>query len=120
MNYASILSLVQRLLQANGKSISLTKYASASTRVGSLTTPTTITVYAVEVPPSSLTNLGMSIQQVDFTKSFERTFIATPHASEDLETFNVFTEGGVVYKLKTIDRLRPADTTLLYYLGAMR
>jgi hypothetical protein len=43
-----------------------------------------------------------------------------PTTGEDLSTFDEISDGSVYYKIVFKEKLKPGDTTLLYFLGVAR
>lgn len=76
---------------------------------------------AVAVPPSSATQLGISTLDEDFLKRAEQILIAIPDAgSPELDNFDEVIDGSVRWKINAIQKLRPADVTLLYFMSVRR
>ena len=76
---------------------------------------------AVAVPPSSATQLGFSTTNEDFVKRAEQILIAVVDAGAgSIEDYDEVTVEGAVYKINAIETLRPATTTLLYFVSIRR
>lgn len=74
---------------------------------------------AVAVPPSSASQLGLRVDHVDFVKRSDQILIA--FAETDIEEYDeVLDSDGVRYKIEGVEKLRPAETTLLFFVGVRR
>lgn len=79
----------------------------------------TADVAAVFVPPSSAKSLGMSTVTEDMLATVSEIAIVEV-ASFDLATANEIQDNGQRKAISFVETLRPADTTLLYYVGVKR
>lgn len=128
-DYSGTLATARRLVQRFGREFVIVKYDTTPAN-GSLpwkgptdprATATTTSVYAVVVPPSSLNELG-EIADGELFKVADLILVAEPGVDypESLETFNEVIDGTTRYAIKVAHKLKPGDTTLLYYLGVCR
>lgn len=127
-DYSTNLATAKRLVQKFGRQVTLVKLDASTPDVDKpwlqqedpTATPAASTeVYVAAVPPSSAVALGLSTSQADLLKSVEQIFIAEP-GDAPLEQHHVLVDGGVEYKIKFLEKLRPAETTLLYFIGVGR
>ncbi len=76
-------------------------------------------VPAVFVPPSSATSLGLSSETSDFVKRSMQIMIVASTA--DLSLFNEVKDADDVrWKITGMEKLKPANTTILYFIGVKR
>lgn len=84
----------------------------------------TAVVPVVAVPPSGVTQLGFSMEQVDLLKRAEQILIAAPGglSTDKLEEFDeVLDSDGSTWKIMTAQYLRHDDgPRILYYVGVRR
>ena len=81
-----------------------------------------VQVYAAAVPPSGAAALGLSAKSNDMVKDLEQILIAEPGEDdpENLETYHRVLEGDVVWRILFVEKLRPAEQTILYFVGIGR
>ena len=74
------------------------------------------------VPPSNVNELGLTTIDQDLLKRVELIYIVAPGlgVTADLATMNRVLDGGVTYKVLFSETLRPATTTLVYFIGVVR
>ena len=74
---------------------------------------------AVFVPPASATKLGLTTETGDLLKRSSSILIVALGATapEDLSTYDVGEDGSRRWKIEGVETLKPADTTLLYFVG---
>lgn len=78
---------------------------------------------AVFVEPSSATQLGMQTAVLDLLARSKQILIVAPGASleRELEEFQeVIDSDDSRWKVMGLEKLRPAETTLLYFVGVAR
>lgn len=65
---------------------------------------------------------GFMITDQDLIPRVKEVLLIPPQigGTEDLSTMNEVVDGGVRYNVVTADKLRPGDTTMLYYLAVGR
>ena len=129
-DYSKNLATAKRLVRNFGRSVTLRKLDATSTdgakpwlgATDPASTASTTTLFAVAVPPSSATALGLSAKQSDLMKTVEQILICEPGETdpENIETYNTVLDGGVEYKIAFIEKLKPAEVTLLYFIGVAR
>lgn len=131
VDYARLAATAKRLIEANGRSITLLRAnstptdaskpwrgaaASAATALGGAS----ITAIGVFVSPSG-SQLGRTRRE-DGTLSvvFEQVCLvaaASLPAGTDLEEFTRVTDGGRVWRIEVVEPLNPGSTALVYSLG---
>lgn len=129
MDYAAKLAKVKEKIRTKGRQITLSSLDSdsatpakpwlgATNPRAALNTDST-TIYAVNVPMSSASSLGIRSEAVDLYKDTQSVFIAEPgeDSPEDFDQYQLVTDGGQEFKITFIEKLKPADLTLLYYIG---
>lgn len=129
MDYAAKLAKVKERIRANGKQIILSRlgeesadankpWLSATDPRNQWQYPRTI-IYAVNVPISSASSLGIRAEAVELYKDTQSVFISEPgeDTPEDFDQYQIVTDGSQEFKITFIEKLKPADLTLLYYIG---
>lgn len=128
IDYTRMAQVARTLIEANGREITIRKLRNTATDAskpwrgnadpdvgGAGLDP--VTLDAVAVPPSSLNELGMKINTPDLVQQASRVFIAAPPETPvDLSAYDEVVDGSAVFRVIKLDELRPADTTLLYYV----
>lgn len=131
IDYAAIAATACALVEANGRQVTLRRFNTTPSdgakpwrgNTNPVAAPAaSATPYGVAVPPSSATSLGMSTQDNDLVKRSEQIFIITPvnGETEDYSTMNELVDGTEPYRVVGVEKLRPADVTLLYFVGVAR
>ncbi len=127
VNYSKLATTAQRLIESNGKVVTLVQINTTPADVakpwrGSAdprSIPTALLeVNAVLVSPSG-NGLGLNIEISDFLKRCKKVAIVSSTA--DLSIYNELVEAdNTQWKIEGIEVLKPANTILLYYLGLSR
>lgn len=126
MDYVALAQVALDLVKANGRQVTFRQLtdtpADANKPWRGATDPTTgatAAVWAVAVPPSSATSLGMSTSDNDLVKRSTQILIVAPGPTlpDDLADFEEVIDGTVTYRITGTETLRPGDTTLLYFVG---
>jgi len=76
-------------------------------------------VKAVFVPPSGAADLGLSTLHVDMLATIKEIAIVEP-GEFDLAMASEMVDNGSRKTIVFVETLRPADTTLLYFVGVKR
>lgn len=83
-----------------------------------------VAVPVVAVPPSGITRIGFSMEQVELLKRAEQILIAAPGGSstDNLEEFDeIIDSDSSTWKIVTVQYLRHDDgPRILYYVGVRR
>lgn len=129
MDYAAKLAKVKERISAKGRQITLSSldpdsatpskpWLGATDPRDPLNTDST-TIYAVNVPMSSASSLGIRAEAVELYKDTQSVFIAEPgeDTPEDFDQYQIVIDGSQEFKITFIEKLKPADLTLLYYIG---
>ena len=75
----------------------------------------------VAVEPSSLSSLGISTVDQDLLKRTEKVLLAAPpEDGSDLATFHEVQDEVMLYQILKVDTLRPATTTVIYFVWVGR
>ena len=71
------------------------------------------------VPPSSANALGMNTTDNDLVKRSTQILIVAPGPTlpNNLAEFHEVIDGGITWRITGVETLRPADLTLLYFVG---
>lgn len=130
MDYAKLLATAKRLLQKNGKQITLSMLDDAAGATGkpwlAVANPRdpnvvdSIQVYAVNVPLSAGASLGIKADAIfELSKNIKSFYIAEPGTDtpDNFDQYQLLTDGSQELKIEFVEKLKPADTTLLYYIG---
>lgn len=131
VDYDAIAATARALVEANGRQVTLRAFNNTPSdgakpwrgNTNPVAAPSaSATPYGVAVPPSSATSLGMSTQDNDLVKRSEQIFIITPVGGETLDysDMNELVDGTVPYRIVGVEKLRPANVTLLYFIGVAR
>lgn len=80
---------------------------------------TSTTIFAVNVPLSSASSLGIRSETIELYKDTTSLFIAEPgeDTPEDFDQYQVVTDGTQEFQISFIEKLKPGNLTLLYYIG---
>ena len=124
IDYAAALETANRLVQENGRQMTFNRLASTPADPAKpwngpanprSPVAETQTLYAVEVDPASL---GKATQDLDFVKRSTKFLIVAPGAYlGDLALFHEVLDEASLWRVQGAERLRPAGTTLLWYVG---
>ena len=129
MDYVAKLAKVKEKIRAKGRQITLSSIDPDSADTNKPWLPVTnprdplntdsTTIYAINVPMSSASSLGIRAEAVELYKDTQSVFIAEPgeDTPEDFDQYQLVTDGGQEFKITFIEKLKPADLTLLYYIG---
>jgi len=129
MDYAARLSKVKEKIRAKGRQITLSSLDPDSADANKPWLPTNnprnqwktdyVSVYAVNVPISSAGSLGMRSEAIELYGEAKSVYIVEPGDinPEGLDQYQLVTDGGQEFKITFIEKLKPADLTLLYYIG---
>jgi hypothetical protein len=130
-DYAPTLATAKRLVRQFGRQVTLRKLDNTSSNpskpwlgaTNPATTATLASVYAVAVPPIPGSELGFSAIPDDLLKSIEQMFIVevgetTPEALDTYTT--LFDSDSKEYRIIYVEKLKPANLTLLYFIGVAR
>lgn len=81
-----------------------------------------VTASAVAIHPSEASLLGIATEDSELIKRSDQILIVALGATstDDLSTFEEVLDGTTLWKIVRVDTLRPADTTLLYFVGVKR
>ncbi len=77
------------------------------------------TIFAVNVPLSSAGSLGIRSETIELYKDTKSVFIAEPgeDTPEDFDQYQLVTDGSQEFQISFIEKLKPGNLTLLYYIG---
>lgn len=128
VDYVALAATAQRLIQENGRSISLISFnataADANKPWRGATDPrvspsASLTLYGCFVEPSSAIRLGMSTETSDLLK--RSTQIVMVASTADLSSYNEIIDSDTTrWKIEGMEKLKPGETTLLYFIGVKR
>lgn len=130
IDYNRMAATARRLIDGAGRTINVRKLATAPTDAAKpwrgqadpvaplAAGPTPLR--AVAVPPSSLSQLGMSTESPDLVQRSRLIFIAAPPEAgpDDLSGYDeVVDSDGDIHRITALETLRPAEVTLLFFIG---
>ena len=128
-DHLKFVALAQRLIKENGREVTLVQFEGPPT---TSTTPwqgavdprgdvaSNLTVYAVFVPPSGVSNLGLEIETQDLFKNSELVLIFSAGAQVDVSGFSEVVDGSDRWKINVLRVLRPGTVSILAYAGVRR
>jgi hypothetical protein len=127
-DYTVFLDLSRSMLTDFGREIDLIKYTDTpSDAAKPWTAPSdpgapvaaSVTVMAVSLPPSSASELGLSIQQDQLMQRSGAIYIAEPGTADpdNLGDYNAVRDEGRESKVLFVEHLRPNNLTILYFIG---
>jgi len=134
VNYANLQALAKRLIEENGRSVTLNKLAPATpadankpwranaTPRDALPAEQTVAVTAVFLDTISSRYLGITIQ-ADGTEDAEAKYVmvATTSAPDhDLRSFNELVDETEVYKITAMNVLHPGDSEIFVAFKAQK
>jgi len=128
VDYVALAATATRLVEANGRALSFIRLEDTPTDANEPwrgnTAPrnladSVVLGSGVAVPPSSASTLGIHVTDDHFLKRAEQILICV--ADSDIENYDeVIDEGSTVWKITGVEKLRPATTTLLFFVGVKR
>lgn len=129
-NYANLAATASRLIQSAGISRTVI-VAGSNSPDGSkpwlapgaprgADAELSITISGVQVPLTDGAALGLRKLDDDLKKRTQAVFLFEPPAFGDLGRASIVRDPDGDWRVTFIDRLRPADVTLLYFVGARR
>lgn len=129
MDYAALLATAKRLIRANGRQITLVQLGTATPDASKpwlgnepATEVATTVISAVAVPASQSSSLGFRAEQIDLLKDVSEVMVVEPgeDTPDTLDSYHLVRQGAADYRIAFVERLRPADVTLLYFIGVKR
>jgi hypothetical protein len=132
IDYVAIANSTKALIDSIGRTVTLVKHDRTPADAAKpwngpadprLTPAASVDVKAVFVEPRATDKLGVSIKDNDLFKGATEIALVGPGSSEtnDFGTFDELREDdGQYYRITGIEKLRPAGTTLLYFIGVAR
>jgi hypothetical protein len=125
-NYTKLQATALRLVTSAGRSMKfhkVTKTLTDSSKPWGESTAgsSQVTMPAVQVEPSSAQRLGCRALADDMLKRLDKILIVAPGASTaDLVEYHEVEDEGRRWAIDFVDKLRPGDKTLLYFVGVRR
>ena len=126
-DHARFVALAQRLIKENGREITLVRLSGErqdadkpwrGTADVSGGGSSRITIYGVFIPPSGVSELGLSIRTIDLLKDSDQVLLCSPGAQEDISEYHqVDDPENDIWSIDHIDILRPGTVTILAILG---
>lgn len=125
-DYTKLATTAKRLVEKAGKTITFVKLDETVSNTekpwknnsDNRTTADEKILSGVFVEPSSATKLGMSTETSDLLKRSSQIVIVA--STDDLEDYNEIIDSNLRWKIQGIEKLKPADITLLYFIGVSR
>ena len=127
VDYTRLTATAQRLISANGRSITLVQFDSTPSDASRpwlgpadprATPDASLTVDAVFVDNGS--GLGKTFNIEDLLKKSDQVALLSAGAQVDLSIYNEVIDGTERYKITGFDVLRPAGVTVLAVIGMKR
>jgi hypothetical protein len=131
IDYDEILAAVRELIPDAGREVDVLKYDNTPAdpdkpwegAADPRDTADIVTVWAVAVQPSGLAELGIEVElDGDQMRNVAEVLVCEPGDDQgiDLSTYDEVRDGGQTHKIEWASKLRPAGTTLLYFLGVSK
>lgn len=127
-DYVKLAATAERLIAKSGRAITLVKFdrtvetptkpwrGAEEPRGSNATETPTVGVF---VEPSSATKLGMSAEVTDLLKRSQQMIMLSTQV--DISAYNeVVDSDSTRWKIIGMEKLRPGETTLLYFVGVKR
>lgn len=128
MDYDKIATTCRRLIAKNGRVVTFVKYLRTA-QVGRPWRAEDVTrqefeeellVPVVSAPLGFVASLGFSFTQDDMVHRAANILIAAPPVGVELDTFNGVVDETLNYKIKQLEKLRPAGQTVIYGVRVVR
>lgn len=128
-DYARFVALAQRLIEANGREITVQKLdATPEEEAKPWNGPGEPTVdedeevetYAVNLSHASTVDLGALGIDEDLLKRVERVLLVAANGTDELDTFQQILDGEETWGIDWVRTLKPGPTTILYVFGVKR
>lgn len=128
IDYTALAATAATLIQDNGRDVTLRRINQSAANAAepwkgpadpAANFANTDTVKAVFVPPSSASELGMSSEKADMLGSISQIAIVEP-GSFDFLSADEMVDGGHRMGIEFVEKLQPAATVLLYFIGVKR
>lgn len=126
MDYARAVALAQRLINKNGRTITIDRLSAVALDVnkpwkgpGAPTVAATVSPKAVFLPHASLSDLGLFAPDDELLKRAEQVALLAADGTNDFTTFHRITDT-TMYRIDWVRALKPGDTVILYAIGVCR
>jgi hypothetical protein len=126
MDYARAVALAQRLINKNGRTITVERLSSTPTDANKpWKGPSAPTVAGsaqpkgVFLPVSSASELGLFAPDDELLKRIEQLVLIAADGVNAFDTFHRISDG-VLYRIDWVRVLKPGDTVILYAMGIKR
>lgn len=129
VNYAKLALTAKRLISENGRTVQLVRPSETPADVnapwnGSLNIETTYDVPAVQLLPNAVRVFGLSALgeagMLQGLVSVAELVYVVFQEELDLKQFTFVRDGGVDFTIEAIQMLKPANTTILGFIGVRR
>jgi hypothetical protein len=132
LDYEELAQTAKELVDEAGRSVTIIRFNQTPADSGKPwhgptsprgTPDATATVIGCFVPLSTGSSLGLDSLDIDLMKRTTEVCLVAPGTTSppfDLTTANEIVDGGINKKVSFVRRLKPADTTLLYFIGIER
>lgn len=129
VNYAKLALTAKRLIGENGRTVQLVRPSETPADVnapwnGSLSTETTYDVPAVQLLPNAVRVFGLSALgeagMLQGLVSVAELVYVVFQEELDLKQFTFVRDGGVDFTIEAVQMLKPANTTILGFIGVRR
>jgi hypothetical protein len=126
MDYARAVALAQRLINKNGRTITVEQLSSTPADPskpwkgpGAPTVAASATPKAVFLPVSSASELGLFAKDDELLKRVEQLVLLAADGVNAFDEFHRINDT-VVYRIDWVRALKPGDTVILYAMGIKR
>jgi hypothetical protein len=129
IDYDALAATARRLVDNAGKDVVVRRLGTSAADPskpwrgatgGGVSAAQEVTLSAVSVPPASMINLGgRMLANDELAQRLSAVYIAATAEGgpEDLSGYDELVDGSSVFRIVELDTLRPADKTLLYFIG---
>lgn len=127
-NHAKFVTTAQRLITKHGRSVTLIEFAGSDNTEEPWKGPDDprpdvarrLTVSAVFIPPSGVSDLGHTEISQDLFKDSEQVMMFSAGAQIEVGGFDEVEDGETRWKIDTIQTLRPGTVSIISYAGLSR
>ena len=128
VDFTAAAATAKRLVDANGRTVTLQRFDQSPADVArpyegpadpDAAPDFSLDVVASFVPLSGAASLGLSITDEELLKRTAEVCLVAPGPTqaEQFERMSQIVDGGIKKGITFVEKLRPADTTLLYFFG---
>lgn len=130
VDFTALATTAKTLVDANGRDVTFLKFDRAAADANKPwrgpsdargDADASVDLKAAFVEPSGAVRLGITSEHgALFRRAQQIMIVPAASTAEDLTTFQEVVDGGSNWKITDIETLKPADVTLLYFVGVRR